>query len=962
MLRKTKLVGRALLQSELEAVRRSSAEGNFRLVVLSGDPGVGKSRLAADTLARGARTSVTLVARAYPLGETAPMGLWAEAFEGYLRGLPVEEVTRLCGGFLDDLSTLLRSVAAVRGSVPEKEPPRIRLLQGLAALLGNIEGKAPVQIVLDDLHLADASSWETLHYLARNMSHTRVLVIASARAAELDGLPIAREVLNWLEKDRILLRLTVPPLEPQAVGELAESFLGEPPSQALSDWLVEQSRGNAMFALSLLQALVEQGADLNSPQLRSLPDALAGVVKTQLEGLDEAATSTLEVMAVVGQRVEFDALTRLAARPADRLEVILSKLVRSRLVIDEERGRSLTYEIAHPLIREVVFESIGPARRRSVHRLVGRALLAAGRLGAAAPHFVRSAGVGDDEAIEALQNAVRQAEEKEAFQEALTLLNALVELLPSGDERWLNVVDALNWHAEWVLDHRADAHAALGLEATRQIDRVLDGSGDPARRAAVKFRLASFLSWGTGELEEAELRCREAIALFEQAGDRRSALLASTELAWLASLQGNFAESQRRAVDVMEEAAAAGETGALMQAGAVKGYQQLAMGALDEAEVATRQSAELARRAGNDYGWARGLSALALVVALQGRIPEATALLEEARRVYPKFVEVVVLEWSAMISWFAGDFPAAVRYTEEALAANPGGLSRRRGYALPFAAGAAAEAGRPAEAEALAAKTRELYGTYVWSFCVDYATWAEAQVLVGKNRPAEAAAILEPAVRSILEMQAWPWAAPMVLDLAEIASTAGRRHDAAAAAAELDRIAQRVNRDMYRGLAHLGHAWAFLGSDNPAAAAAAEGAVRLLSDTGCQAFLARANYVLGRALAPADRTEAVKAFEASAALFDECGAVLRKQRSLQALAGLGTRGRRAAAGVKGKDSLTPREREVVRLAQQGLTAKEIGKELFIGSRTVETHLSNAYAKLGINSKMHLMSIDPENHG
>jgi DNA-binding CsgD family transcriptional regulator len=348
------------------------------------------------------------------------------------------------------------------------------------------------------------------------------------------------------------------------------------------------------------------------------------------------------------------------------------------------------------------------------------------------------------------------------------------------------------------------------------------------------------------------------------------------------------------------------------------------------------------------------------VIALQGRIPEATALLEEARRVYPKFVEVVVLEWSAMISWFAGDFPAAIEYTEQALAANPGGLSRRRGYALPFAAGAAVEAGRPAEAEALAARTRELYGTDVWSFCVDYATWAEAQVLIGRERTEEAAAILEPAVQSILEMQAWPWAAPMVLDLAEIASLAGRRKDATEAAANLDRIAQHVNRDMYRGLAHLGHAWALLGSDRRAAAAAAEGAVRLLSDTGCQAFLARANYVLGRSLASTDRTEAVKALELSAALFDGCGAVLRKQRSLQALAALGTRGRRAAAGVKGKDSLTPREREVVRLAQQGLTAKEIGKELFIGARTVETHLSNAYAKLGISSKMHLMGIDPEN--
>lgn len=959
MLRRTKLVGRALLQTELEAVRRTSVQGNFRCVLLSGDPGVGKSRLAAETLARGARTSVALVARAYPLGETAPMGLWAEAFEGHLRDLPAGEVAGLCGGFLDDLAPLLRSVAAVRGSVPATEPPRMRLLQGLSALLGNISGTAPVQVVLDDLHLADASSWETLHYLARNLSHSPILVIASARPAELDGLPIAREVLAWLERDGVLHRLPVPPLQPEAVGELAESFLGSSPSPGLITWLVDQSRGNAMYALSLLQALVEQGADLDSPHLRSLPEALAGVVRTQLEGLDEAAISTLEVMAVVGQRVEFDELSRLAGRPADRLEVLLHKLVRSRLVVDDERGRSLTYEIAHPLIREVIFDSIGPARRRSVHRLVGRVLLGAGRLGAAAPHFVRSAGIGDDEAVKALQSAVARAEEQEAFQEALTILNSLVELLPAGDDRWLDVVDALSWQAGWVLDHRADAHAVLGVEATRQIDRLLDRSGDPARRAAVKFRLASFLSWGVGELEEAEQRCREAIDLFEEAADRRSALLASAELAWLASLQGRFAQSAERAVEVMEAARSSGEVDALMQAGAVRGYQQLAMGVFDEAEAATRQSADLARDAGNNYGWARGLSALALVLALQGRIPEAASLLEEARRIYPKFVEVVVLEWSAMVSWFAGDFPAVIRYTDQALAENPGGLSRRRGYALPFAAGAAVETGRLAEAEIFSAKARELYGNRTWSFCVDYTSWAEAQVLAGKDRLDEAGAVLDPAVKNMIDKQARPWAAPMVLDRAEIASLTGRRKDAARAAGELDLIAEEVDRDVYRGLAHAGRAWALLGKEDLKAAACAESAVQLLSGTGCQAFLARAYDVLGRALAAADRERAVKALERAASLFEECGASVRKGRTLQALAGLGTRGRRAAAGARGRTSLTPRELEVVRLAQQGMTARQIGAALFIGARTVETHLSNAYAKLGINSKMHLMGIDPE---
>ena len=313
-----------------------------------------------------------------------------------------------------------------------------------------------------------------------------------------------------------------------------------------------------------------------------------------------------------------------------------------------------------------------------------------------------------------------------------------------------------------------------------------------------------------------------------------------------------------------------------------------------------------------------------------------------------------------MVGWFAGDYPAVIDYTEQALAANPAGLSRRRGYALPFAAVAAVETGRLAEAEVFASKARQLYGTSTWSFCVDFTTWGEAQVLAGKDRLKDAGTVLDPAAKRMIEMQARPWVAPMVLDRAEIASLTGRRDEAALAAAELDRIAEQVDRDMYRGLAHVGNAWALIEDQNQRAAVAAEAAVGLLSETGCQAFLARAHDVRGRALASTDREEAVKAFERAASLFEGCGAVVRKQRTLQALAGLGTRGRRAAAGARGRASLTPREREVVRLAQQGMTAKEIGKALFIGARTVETHLSNAYAKLGINSKMRLMGIDPEN--
>jgi len=166
MIEGTRLVGRAAEVADLEAEWRRAAAGELRCVLLTGDAGVGKTSLANDVVARHAPGATILSARARPLGGVASFGLWAEALDTYLRELSPAEITELCGGPLDDLASLLRSVAAVRGATPDREPPRSRLLESLGTLLGNLARRRPVVAVLDDMHQADASSWDLLHYLA----------------------------------------------------------------------------------------------------------------------------------------------------------------------------------------------------------------------------------------------------------------------------------------------------------------------------------------------------------------------------------------------------------------------------------------------------------------------------------------------------------------------------------------------------------------------------------------------------------------------------------------------------------------------------------------------------------------------------------------------------------------------------------------------------------------------------
>jgi DNA-binding CsgD family transcriptional regulator len=916
---------------------------------------VGKTRLAGELLA-GHDDIVTLSARASPLGATDSFGLWAEAFERHLRALPAAEVSRLCGGFLDDLAGLLRSVAAVRGSAPGAEPPKSRLLEGLTVLLDQLADQAPLAVVLDDVHWADASSWEALQYLGHNLVGAPVLVLMAARPAELGEHPVAAKLLFNLEQEDLLVRLEVRPLDAGAVSELAAAVLGEAPPEALVGWLGERTCGNPLFTLGLLRALQDEGADLGAPRLRRIPEGLAERVAERLKDLEAATRSTLEVLAVVGRRVEVGDLVALAGQPLDHLAPILDRLVRLRLVADEERGAELTYEIAHPLIQEAVYQGVGTASRRALHRLVARSLLGEGRLGEAAAHFAHSAEAGDPEAVAALIGALRQAEERGTYREALTILGSIVDILAPGDERWREVADAIAWQAEWVIDHRADAHALLGIKALSAIDGALAHTPQVARRAAVKLRLGSFLAWGTGDLEEAERCYSEAVSLFESAGEAAQALVAKLELAFLTWVKGDMEGGLRSSRAVAAEAEACDDRLVLMHSvGRGIGYSALFGGRFEEAEAAYRRGLALAVEDDKVYFQTLTLGGLACTLAMSGRVGEALLALDEAKGVNSEWRDNLLLEWQAMIRWLAGDFPAAVASAEESAAWNPGALSKRRGLGMFFAVLSAIETGQWSQARRHLARGQAPYQEREWIFFRGFGAYAKAMLAWHTNQMPDSIDAVQRAAAGILATGAKPFAALAFLDLAELAAESDRVDLAHDAVGHLEEIAGALDCGLYHALAALASSWADLSSGAPARAVGpARQAVDLLAPTGCRCFSGRALEAFGRALSGRDRPGAVAAFEEAVALFESCGATWRRDRAVERLGQLGTQGRRAAAALSGPASLTRRERQVAKLAAQGHTVRQIGERLYISERTVETHLSAVYAKLGVASKAELV--------
>ena len=947
----SRLVGREREVEALEAERERAGAGEFRAVLLVGDAGVGKTRLASELLARHQDDVVGLSARAYPLGATAAFGLWAEALEGHLRSLPGPELSRLCRGLLDDLAGLLRSVAVLRGSAPEREAPRLRLLEAIADLLVGLTRGAPVMVVLDDMHLADASSWELLAYLGRTLARAPLLVVMTARPEELAGEAVAQRTILSLQQDGLLRRIDVAPLGRPGLTDLVQTIIGRRPPGALVDWLDDRSGGNALYALGLLRALLEEDADLEAPKLRALPEDLAERVRARLTNLEPAAIALLELLAVLGRRVELGELVTLTEQPVEDLAAVLEPLISQRFIREVERGREVTFEVTHPLTQDAIYAGIGALRRRTLHRQLARSLRRAGRLAEATSHFVRCAETGEVEAIESLRDALRQAEERAAYREALAILAAVAELLPRDDRRWLDIADVISWEAEWVIDHQADAHTQLGVAAVEAIDALLETSPDTERRAMVKLNLAIFLAWGPGELSVAQHVCGDAVALFDTIGDRTRALLARTELAFIRGMAGDFLGSAMAAQEVAAATRAPEEALVRLRAVLIAGIGALFTGRFDESEGFFQECVQAAQARGLDIQQSRCLTMLAISLAFQGRPEEACATLEESRRASPDWQETPLRFSAAIVYWLAGDFPASMSSVDQESARNPRGIGRRLGIMVWYGAMAALEVGDLDAAGRYVDLGRAAFGERNHYVSHELRQHVETVLARRRGEPALLSSSLD-AVGQLLDNGCWPFAAPVLLDVAELGAEDGDAAMVREAAGQLAEIADVApGLSLYRAKADLAQGWsAYVAGDLGGAAERAGSAADALGAIGHRGLHGRALALQGRCLIASQPSRGEALLREAAEVFDACGASWRVEQCLRLLEAAPQPFKAEGSSAQLPGGLTEREAEVLRLVAAGKTNKQIAEDLFLSAKTVGRHVSNIFAKVGVNSR------------
>ena len=264
-----------------------------------------------------------------------------------------------------------------------------------------------------------------------------------------------------------------------------------------------RSQGIPRFVVGLLDGLVGTIRSTRSRRSVDVPEGLARSVHAELAQLDAGPLALLELLAVVGHPVDPCDLADIAGEPVEDVAVSLEVLVRSGVVVEPDHSGPLGYEIAHPVVREVLYASLGGARRRVLHQRAAGVLVDAGRAEAATLHLLRSARIEDSDAIDALIAQAREAEHRGSQAMLRAIVPTLADVLPAGDTRWLALFDALSWPRRSTVSYRTAQESQTQVGAVQRMLDQLAGVGDMQRRAAILARTAEFVGddeSGAGEL------------------------------------------------------------------------------------------------------------------------------------------------------------------------------------------------------------------------------------------------------------------------------------------------------------------------------------------------------------------------------------------------------------------------------------------------------------------------------
>ncbi len=358
--------------------------GHGRVVMLSGEPGIGKTTLA-ETMTRlvtgGRRTSVYW-GRCYQDEGAPAYWPWVQIIRSYLAGHTNHEIRERLGRHAADIAQIVPEVRERLCDVTEMpgisgSGARFRLFDAVSNVLKRIAAREPLLLVLDDLHWADRSSLLLLDFLVRDLRTASIVILATYRESDVDRFHPLNQALSQIVRQSGNRRIQLEGLSREDVGRFIAALAGLEPPDELVTAVYGLTEGNPFFVGEVVQLLIHEG-QLSAPVAGhawplAIPASVREVIHQRLDRLSDEANALLAVGAVIGRDFGMNVLHLATGISQAGLLDILEEAVRARIVTEtpDEPGR---YRFSHALIRETIYGELGSARRTQLHGDIAEAL------------------------------------------------------------------------------------------------------------------------------------------------------------------------------------------------------------------------------------------------------------------------------------------------------------------------------------------------------------------------------------------------------------------------------------------------------------------------------------------------------------------------------------------------------------------------------------------------------------
>ena len=533
--REIQLIDRVEEMRLLRETVDKAVRGQGEVVLLYGEAGIGKTRLARELGAYARSQGMQVLSGGCPalfrMDGVPPYVLWEEVIRAYLEVCTPEQLFRVIGSYPIEISKLVPELKQKISVFPQSFPlspeySRDRFFEAVLQFITNISRETPLLVILDDLQWTDQSSLLLLHYLARGVFKESLLLLGAYRDTYVDERHPLSPVLTELNRERLLQSIRLKRFSFDDTMEMIERILeqDEVPRE-FCELAYKKTRGNPFFVEEVIKSLKEEEIiyrekskwKIKRVSMIEFPETVKGVVIKRINRLDDECQRVLTMASFIGQDFTFEALCGVTGVEENRLLETMDKLLTTGLVKQRViRGEDVC-SFADVIVRDVLHEQASPLRRKKLHGVVGIALEKVytekidEHLGELALHFLE--GGDKNKALDYFLRAGEKAQKVYAHDEAFSYLQHALKLL---EERESNVEEKAH-----ITERLGDIKAWIGetgawIEYWNKSLVLWDQLGDEKSVSRLHVKLASEFWNAGGNKAKASEHHRLALEILEK--------------------------------------------------------------------------------------------------------------------------------------------------------------------------------------------------------------------------------------------------------------------------------------------------------------------------------------------------------------------------------------------------------------------------------------------------------------